>query len=113
MLLTPILAVVKIMKIAENASNYSVNNTARHLLWLPTTKAMMYQAKPTIDTLFVRLGDGLAALTVLLGTRVATFDVLDFVWINVVLIGVWIPVAVYLVRENRRWMREINKDDKT
>ncbi len=113
MLVTPILAVVKVMKIAENASNYSVNNTARHILWLPTTKAMMYQAKPTIDTLFVRLGDGLAALTVLLGTRVASLEVLDFVWINLVLIGLWIPVAVYLVRENKRWMRDRAKEEKS
>jgi hypothetical protein len=62
---------------------------------------MLYQAKAAIDTLFVRIGDGLAALTVLIGTRIVTLDMISFVWINVVLILAWIPLAVFLVRENR------------
>ena len=105
MLATPILGIIKIMKIAENSSNYSVNNTARHILWLPTTKQMLYQAKPTIDTLFVRLGDGLAAVTVLVGTRIFSLDIRDFVAVNLVLVVLWIGVATYLVGEHRRWSR--------
>lgn len=103
MALTPILGLIKVMKIAENSSNYSVNNTARHMLWLPTTKEMLYQAKPTIDTLFVRLGDGLAALTIMIGTRVIKLDYMDFIVINLVLIVVWIGLSIYLQREHRRW----------
>ena len=103
MAFAPVLGLIKVMKIAENSSNYSVHNTARHMLWLPTTKEMLYQAKPTIDTLFVRLGDGLAALTILIGTRVITLDYLDFIIINLVLIMVWIGLSVYLQREHRRW----------
>lgn len=103
MAVAPVLGIIKVMKVAENSSNYSVNNTARHMLWLPATKEMLYQAKAAIDTLFVRIGDGLAALTVLIGTRVVTLDMISFVWINIVLILAWIPLAVFLVRENRRW----------
>ena len=66
MALLPVIAVVRVMKVAENGTNYSINNTARQVLWLPTTAEMKYQAKPAIDALVVRLGDGLAALTVLL-----------------------------------------------
>ncbi|MGW8323026.1 MAG: NTP/NDP exchange transporter, partial [Thermodesulfobacteriota bacterium] len=33
MALFPLLAVIRIMKVAENSANYSVNNTARHVLW--------------------------------------------------------------------------------
>lgn len=99
----PVLALIKVMKVAENSSNLSVNNTARHMLWLPTTKAMLYQAKPTVDTLFVRLGDGLAALTILIGTRVITLNSLDFVMINIVLIIAWIGLSIYLYREHDRW----------
>ncbi len=105
MAFAPILGLIKVMKIAENSSNYSVQNTARHMLWLPTTKEMLYQAKPTIDTLFVRLGDGLAALTILIGTRVIKLDYLDFIVINIVLIMVWIGLSVYLQREHRRWTK--------
>ena len=103
MAVAPVLGLIKVMKVAENSSNYSVNNTARHMLWLPASKEMLYQAKSVIDTLFVRIGDGLAALTVLIGTRIVTLDMISFVWINVVLILAWIPLAAYLVRENRRW----------
>jgi AAA family ATP:ADP antiporter len=103
MALSPLVSVLKTMKIAENATNYSLNNTARHMLWLPTTKTMLYKVKPTIDTLFVRIGDGLAAITVLVGTRVIALEIVSFLWINVVLIIFWIILAVYLARENRRW----------
>jgi AAA family ATP:ADP antiporter len=64
MALLPILSVMKAMKIAENSTNYSINNTARHVVWLPVSGEMKYKGKPTVDTLFVRVGDGLAALTV-------------------------------------------------
>jgi AAA family ATP:ADP antiporter len=103
MAVAPVIGLIKAMKVAENSSNYSVNNTARHMLWLPVSKEMLYQAKTAIDTLFVRIGDGLAALTVLVGTRFLTLEVVSFLWINVVLALVWIPLAVFLVRENRRW----------
>ncbi len=45
-------------KTAENGANYSINNTARQVLWLPTTKEMIYKAKAAIDTLCVRFGMG-------------------------------------------------------
>jgi AAA family ATP:ADP antiporter len=64
---------------------------------------MLYQAKSAIETLFLRLGDGLAALTVLVGTRLIEFDIKGFLIINLVLVAVWTALAVYLVRENRRW----------
>ena len=103
MVFAPVLALVKAVKVAENSSNYSVNNTARHMLWLPTSKEMLYKAKPTVDTLFVRLGDGMAALTVLLGTRVLSLGTIEFVLINIVLILVWIGLCLYLYQEHHRW----------
>ena len=105
MAIAPYLGVIKVMKIAENSSNYSINNTARHMLWLPTTKAMMYQSKATIDTLCVRIGDGLAALTVLLGTRIWSFSLVEFLIINVILSMIWIGFAVYLSREYHHWSK--------
>ncbi len=103
MALAPVLSVLKVMKVAENAANYSVNNTARHMLWLPTSKTMLYQAKPTVDTLFVRIGDGLAALTVLLGTHLWSLDVIEYFIVNIVIAVAWLGVAVYLSMEHRRW----------
>ena len=50
MALVPILAVVTTMKVAENATDYSVNNTARHVLWLPVASEVKFKGKPTIDS---------------------------------------------------------------
>ncbi|MCA9643889.1 MAG: MFS transporter, partial [Myxococcales bacterium] len=62
--LFPVLAVVRIGKTAENSSDYSINNTARQLLWLPTSADVKYKAKQAVDTFFVRSGDVLSGLLV-------------------------------------------------
>ncbi len=102
MALLPVLAVVKVMKIAENATDYSLNNTSRHVLWLPVSSAMKYRGKPAIDTLYVRLGDGLAALTVLLGVHVLALSTAGFFAFNVFLVLCWLVAGVLLVREHTR-----------
>jgi AAA family ATP:ADP antiporter len=66
---------------------------------------MLYQAKPTVDTLFVRLGDGMAAMTILIGTRVFGLGNTGFVLINIVLVLVWIFISAYLHREHDRWKK--------
>ncbi len=96
------LSVVTAAKTAENGSNYSINNTARQVLWLPCDREMIYKAKAAIDTLCVRFGDGLAALTVLIGTRALNLGVDAFVWFNMALTGLWLLMAVLVVREHRR-----------
>ena len=102
MALLPVLAVVKVMKIAENATDYSLNNTSRHVLWLPTSSAMKFRGKPAIDTLYVRLGDGLAALTVLVGVQLLALSTTNFFIFNVFLVLCWLVVGVLLVREHKR-----------
>ncbi len=102
MALLPILAVVKMMKIAENATDYSLNNTSRHVLWLPVSSAMKFQGKPAIDTLYVRLGDGLAAITVLVGVHLLALATEEFFAFNVFLVLCWLVAGVLLVREHRR-----------
>ena len=62
------LAIVRAAKTAENATDYSVMNTAKQLLWLPTTRAEKYKAKQAVDSFFVRLGDLAAAFVVFAGT---------------------------------------------
>ena len=42
-------------------TDYSVMNTAKQMVWLPTTREEKYKAKQAIDTFFVRIGDLLAA----------------------------------------------------
>jgi AAA family ATP:ADP antiporter len=51
------IALIRWMKIAENATDYSVMNTARAMLWLPTSREEKYKGKQTVDTFIVRIGD--------------------------------------------------------
>lgn len=102
MALAPFLLVVRLMKTAENATSYSINNTARQVLWLPTSAAMKYQAKPAIETFFVRFGDGLAAVTTMVGVRLFDLSTESFFLANVALVAVWLVVAVDVVYEYRR-----------
>ena len=99
----PILAVVKAMKIAENSTDYSINNTARNVLWLPVSAELKYKGKPTIDSLFVRMGDGIAALTVLVGVQFLALSTQSFFVLNVVLVFIWILLAFVVIREHRRY----------
>ena len=94
----PVLAVVRVLKIAENSTDYSINNTARQVLWLPTTKEMKYRAKPAIDSLFVRLGDGFAALTVLIGVHFLDLSTSALFVVNVTLVVIWLALSVTIVR---------------
>lgn len=113
MAFVPILGLIKAVKVAENSSTLSIHNTARQMLWLPTSKEMLYQAKPTVDTLFVQLGDGLAALTILvgdlaaltirIGTHVFQLGNFGFVIFNIFLVLVWIALSVFLNREHEKW----------
>ena len=98
----PILSVVRVLKIAENSTDYSINNTARQVLWLPTSSEMKYRAKPAIDSLFVRLGDGFAALTVLIGVHFLDLSTQALFFVNVALVVTWLVLSVGIVRAYAR-----------
>jgi AAA family ATP:ADP antiporter len=103
----PILAIVKVMKIAENSTDYSINNTARNVLWLPVSAEMKYKGKPTIDSLLVRMGDGIAALTVLVGVQFLALSTQSFFILNVALVCIWIVFAFVVIHERRRLSEQI------
>ncbi|MGB5726242.1 MAG: Npt1/Npt2 family nucleotide transporter, partial [Thiogranum sp.] len=86
----------------ENATDYSINNTARHVLWLPVSSEMKFRGKPAIDTLYVRLGDGLAAVTVLVGVHVLAMSTRSFFVFNVSLVICWLAFTLLLIREHRK-----------
>jgi AAA family ATP:ADP antiporter len=98
----PVLLIVKIMKTAENATDYSINNTARHVLWLPFNSETKFHGKPAIDTLYVRLGDGLAALTVLTGVQLFVISITGFFILNIFLVLLWLLFAILLIKERKK-----------
>lgn len=101
----PILAIVRVAKILENATDYSLNNTVRHALFLPTTREEKYKGKAATDTFFVRLGDMLQAGIVLAGTQLS-LSISNMAVANMVMVGVWLLVAVAIYREHKRLTTE-------
>jgi AAA family ATP:ADP antiporter len=89
--------VVRWIKTAENATDYSIMNTARQLLWLPTTREEKYKAKQAIDTFFVRGGDLVSAAVVFVGTGILHLTVAQFAMGNVVLTLIWMGVALRIL----------------
>ena len=69
--LVPIYAIVQWTKVLENSTDYSVQNTTRQALFLPTSREAKYKAKQAIDSFFLRTGDMLSAAVVFAGTALA------------------------------------------
>jgi len=95
-------AVVRWVKTAENATDYSVMNTARGLMWLPTSREEKYKGKQAVDTFFVRTGDLVQAGLVYAGTHWLALQVTGFALVNVLLTVVWLGVALLILREHRK-----------
>ena len=77
----------------DHSMNYSIQNTAKEILYLPIDRSIRYKAKPFIDMVVFRLGKGLAALI-----GIVWFDWLGLTprWLSLVvmpLIGVWLAAG--------------------
>jgi AAA family ATP:ADP antiporter len=100
------LAIVRAVKLIENATDYSLQNTVRQALFLPTNRAVKYKAKAALDTFFVRAGDTLAAIFVGVGIHQLGFSGRDLAMVNLGLIVVWVAIAVAIAHDHRLMSRE-------
>jgi len=96
------LLVVQAVKIFDNGTDYSLMNTIRGALYLVTTREEKYKAKAAIDTVFVRVGDVLSALTVFVGTTYLSFKLETYAGLNVAFAVAWIVLAVLIDREHKK-----------
>jgi len=108
----PILSFIRMSKIAENSTDYSLQNTVRHALFLPTTREQKYKAKQAIDTIFWRAGDVLSTALVAVGTTWLAFQTKQFALVNLGLVCVWLILAVFIGRENKRLVGEYSGNNK-
>jgi AAA family ATP:ADP antiporter len=95
-------SVVRWAKTLENATDYSLMNTGRQLLWLPTSRDEKYKAKQAMDTFFVRAGDLVAAGIVLVAATWLQLDVAGFARLNLGVIVLWLAFGVLALRAYRR-----------
>lgn len=109
-LLIPTLAVIRAQKIAENATDYSIQSNTREFLYLPTTKVEKYAAKNVNDTFVVRAGDLLAAGSIeiakILIAHYADVGMRVLVGVDLLFGAVWIAIVLRLGTLNRRLMED-------
>jgi AAA family ATP:ADP antiporter len=87
-------ATIRITKASENSLDYSLHNTVRQALYLPTSRASKYKAKAAIDTFFFRIGDVIAGLgVVFVLVDVLGLGVRAFAALNIVLSVLWLWLA--------------------
>jgi AAA family ATP:ADP antiporter len=96
------LVVLRVAKTVENATDYSIMNTARQMLWLPTSREEKYKAKQAADTFIVRVGDLMSAGLVYVGTTVLGFHSAGFATVNIIACVLWLGVGVMLLRQYRK-----------
>jgi AAA family ATP:ADP antiporter len=95
-------AVFRWAKTAENATDYSLQNTVRNVLFLPTTRQEKYSAKQAIDGFFVRGGDLLSAALVFAGSNWLALQTGQYALVNLVLVVGWLALAVLIGRRYER-----------
>jgi AAA family ATP:ADP antiporter len=100
--LAPVLAVIRIAKVTENATDYSVQNTVRRALFLPTTREEKYKALQAVETFFWRAGDMLSALATFVIIQRLHLSVRGYAVFNISVVVLWLALAAFLAREYRR-----------
>src|SRR5262249_11965096 len=95
----PIFSIIRLVKIAENAVDYSLMNTTRQALFLPVSRDAKYEGKTAIDTFFWRCGDLIQAGVVYAGLHWLGWSASQFAMLNLALALVWIAIAFAIGRE--------------
>jgi AAA family ATP:ADP antiporter len=84
-LVIPIFSLIRLAKITEMGINYSIANTTRQALFLPTSREAKYEGKMAIETFFWRFGDLFSMATVFIGLNFFSFTISEFVLTNLIL----------------------------
>jgi AAA family ATP:ADP antiporter len=88
----PVLWFIRLAKIAEKGTEYSLETTAVNALYLVVSRDEKYKAKAVIDTFLVRSGDVCAAASIWIGTHLGV-QTHGFAAMNVVITATWLFVA--------------------
>jgi AAA family ATP:ADP antiporter len=91
--------VFRAMKVAENATDYSLQNTGKALIWLGASRDEKYKAKQVIDAYFMRFGDVLSALLVFAATHLIELSPRALALVNVVFTLLALAVSLRVSRE--------------
>jgi AAA family ATP:ADP antiporter len=98
MIFVPSFEAIRWLKIADNGLDYSLGNTTKQALWLPTSREAKYKAKQAVDSFCVRAGDVLQAGIVYTGEVVALSST-GFAALTAVFACGWLAVTFSLKKK--------------
>ncbi len=91
---------------ADTSLSYSVDQSAREILYLPVPTYLVQRAKPFIDVVVRRLADGVAGALLLLGGATA-LGLRGLSLITLGVVGLWMGAAVRAGRTYRRALERL------
>ena len=95
-LVTPVLWTAALLTISDNSFSYSINQTARETLFMPTSPEVKYKARAFANMFVQRLGKGVA---ILMALALVMVPVRFLSVLALVVIAVWTFLAVYAGRQ--------------
>lgn len=101
MFFLPIFSIIQLAMITEKSANYSIQNTAHQVLFLPVPRRLKYIGKMTIDTFFFRLGDLIYGGFVFVGITWFDFPLSVFIACNIICATLLLLIAWRIGRFNR------------
>ncbi|HEC06352.1 MAG TPA: hypothetical protein ENJ12_05855, partial [Thiolapillus brandeum] len=107
-LVMPLLWVGSMLNTLDNAPAYSINQSAKESLYVPTSRDEKYKAKAFIDMFVQRFAKAVAVvMSLAITTWFADFSTIRYLSIVVLLLlGIWIIAAVYAGRQFRSRSQE-------
>ena len=92
---TPMLTTAVLLTISDNSFSYSINQTAREMLYVPTSDDVKYKARAFINMLVQRVGKGAAILMALGFSTMANLPIPYLSILAFVVIAIWVGFAWY------------------
>jgi AAA family ATP:ADP antiporter len=103
---TPVLTTAALLTISDNSFNYSINQTARETLYVPTSDDVKYKARAFINMLVQRIGKGAAILMALGFGAMSNLPLRYLSILAFVVIAIWVGFAWYAGRRFEELTRE-------
>ena len=95
-----------LLKGGDQVLRYSIDRSTVELLYLPVSPSIKLQVKSFIDTVIWRMGDGFAALTLLLFATFLRWSPRQVGWVNLAMIAFWLGMAVVARKQYIVTLRE-------
>jgi AAA family ATP:ADP antiporter len=101
-LLLPSLFFAAAMSVSDNALNYSINQSAKEALYVPTSKDVTYKAKAFIDMFVQRFGKMLSVFLNLVLVATVVEEVRWLSLITLAMSAIWLMSVRYVSKTYRR-----------